>query len=159
MRTLLILGCGRSKLDRPAFAADLYKGPLFSIARSWARARLGAQDIAAWAIASAEHGLIAPDCWLAPYDRTLKTQAEALAWGEQVGAQLAFQIRALDIDAVELVAGRRYREAIRQGLGLYRQLAQRVEVREPFASLGIGYQRQAIGAQLAEIARGKACAA
>lgn len=60
---LIVVGCGRAKLDRPAPARELYTGNLFRAARQYAEAS-GAE----WKILSALHGLIDPAVVIGPYD-------------------------------------------------------------------------------------------
>ena len=66
---VLLVSCSKSKLDHPAAAKELYTSPLFRHARHYAEG-LGAP----WFILSAEHGLVAPDEWLAPYERYCRTR-------------------------------------------------------------------------------------
>lgn len=83
---LLLVGCVKRKLDRPAPARDLYTSALFRKERDYAeRSRLR------WYMLSAEHGLVAPETVLAPYDlRLTRTpQAYRREWGERVLKQVA----------------------------------------------------------------------
>jgi hypothetical protein len=63
---IVLVACVKSKETRPAAAKDLYISALFRKERAYA-------DCAGvpWFILSAEHGLVAPDEWLAPYERYL----------------------------------------------------------------------------------------
>jgi hypothetical protein len=68
MKTIVLVGCGKTKLDHPAPAKDLYIGPLFKKARAYAE-RVGDE----WAILSAKHFLVLPDEVIAPYERKLES--------------------------------------------------------------------------------------
>lgn len=63
---IAIVGCGATKLSRPAPARELYTGPLFRAARAHVE-RLGCP----WWVLSAEYGLV--EAWreIPPYDRTV----------------------------------------------------------------------------------------
>ena len=63
---IVLVACVKSKGTRPAAAKDLYISALFRKERAYAE-RAGVP----WFILSAEHGLVAPDEWLAPYERYL----------------------------------------------------------------------------------------
>lgn len=63
---LVLVGCVKKKLDRPAPARDLYVSDLFEKQHSYAE-RTGVP----WFVLSAEHGLVTPDQVLAPYDLQL----------------------------------------------------------------------------------------
>lgn len=67
MKTIVLIGCGKTKLDHAAPAKDLYTGPLFRKARAWAE-RVGDE----WAILSAKHHLVMPDQVIEPYDLCLE---------------------------------------------------------------------------------------
>ena len=62
---LVLVACVKRKLSCPA-ARDLYRSARFRKARAYAERR-GKP----WFIVSAEHGLVAPEEWLAPYERYL----------------------------------------------------------------------------------------
>lgn len=81
---VLVACCGR-KLPHAAPAQELYQSDLFRKARAYAE-RAGR-----WLILSAEHGVVAPDDVLAPYDRTLDgmSRAERLQWAERVRRRLS----------------------------------------------------------------------
>jgi hypothetical protein len=102
---LLLIACGKAKASRPTAAKDLYVSPRFRKARAYVE-RSGA----AWFILSAEHGLVGPDEWLAPYERYLPTTPRdyRTAWGEWVAARLALVAGPLDGRTVEVHAGEDY---------------------------------------------------
>jgi hypothetical protein len=78
-RRVLLVSCGKAKVEQPSAARDLYTSPRFRKARAYAEAN---ED--AWFILSAEHGLVAPDEWLGPYERYLPDTPPSYrrAWGE-----------------------------------------------------------------------------
>jgi hypothetical protein len=67
MKTIVLVGCGKSKLAHKALAKDLYTGLLFRKSRAWAE-RHGDE----WAILSAKHFLLMPGQVIEPYERKLK---------------------------------------------------------------------------------------
>ncbi len=99
------MACAKSKLSRPAAAKDLYSSARFRKARAYAE-RSGAP----WFILSAEHGLVAPDEWLAPYERYLPDTPREYrrAWGEWVVVRLELLLERLAGTVVELHAGENY---------------------------------------------------
>lgn len=80
--TIVLVGCGSAKIDEPAPARDLYSSNYFKLKRAYAEA---VGD--AWYILSAEHGLVAPDEILEPYDTTM-TDVEPREWEKQVREEL-----------------------------------------------------------------------
>ena len=77
MKTIVLVGCGKEKLQRPAKAKELYTGPLFRKARAYAEKH---GDL--WRILSAKYGLVDPETVIAPYDATVagKPQKERHNW-------------------------------------------------------------------------------
>ena len=133
--TVYLVSCVSKKREQACAARDLYVSDLFRKARRFAEA-----SGYPWFILSAEHGLVAPDQVIAPYERTLNTMraADRCAWGERVAAQLAEAVP--DLSRVVFLAGERYREF------LARHLASRgVEVSVPMEGLGIGQQLSWLG--------------
>lgn len=106
----LLVTCVKSKLTTPAAARDLYVSPLFRKQRAYAEA-LGVP----WFILSAEHALVQPDEWLAPYERYLPDTPAAYqrAWGFFVAERLTLLIGPLNGRVVEVHASRDYVSAIR----------------------------------------------
>lgn len=66
MKTLVLVGCGKTKLARSAPAKDLYVSPLFQKARAYAE-----NHGDAWAVLSAKHFVLMPDDMIEPYDLAL----------------------------------------------------------------------------------------
>jgi hypothetical protein len=82
---IVLVSCVKTKRHEPAAARDLYTSALFAKERAYAE-RVGAP----WFILSAEHGLVAPEEWLAPYERYLPDTPASYrsAWGAWVAARL-----------------------------------------------------------------------
>jgi hypothetical protein len=110
---IVLVTCVKSKGTRPAAAKDLYISALFRKERAYAE-RAGVP----WFILSAEHGLVAPDEWLAPYERYLAdtTASYRSAWGAWVAARLDLLAGPLSDKAVEIHAGSTYLHALRPHL-------------------------------------------
>jgi hypothetical protein len=107
---LLLVTCVKTKADTPTAAKDLYVSPLFKRQRAYAE-KLGVP----WFILSAEHGLVAPDEWLAPYERYLPETPRAYrrAWGSFVVARLSLLMGDLRGLTIEVHAAAEYIDAIR----------------------------------------------
>jgi len=110
---LLLVTCVKEKLDTPAAAKDLYVSPLFRKERAYAERR-GVP----WFILSAEHGLVAPDEWLAPYDRYLPDTPAAYraVWGRWVVERLELLAGHLADRVVEVHASAAYVAALAEHL-------------------------------------------
>lgn len=102
---VLLVACVKPAAARPCAAKDLYTSALFKKQRAHAE-RLGVP----WFIISAEHGLVAPDEWLAPYQRDLaQSPASYLAaWGTWVAARLELLAGPLVNKAIEIHAESMY---------------------------------------------------
>jgi hypothetical protein len=76
-----LIGCGKSKLEQKAPAKDLYTGALFRKSKAYAE-----RACDAWAILSAEHGLLLPEEVTSPYDKTLCSlrKEDRLKWCKNV---------------------------------------------------------------------------
>ncbi len=109
----LLLTCVRSKQSDPAPARDLYVSPLFRLQRAYAESA-GIP----WFILSAEHGLVSPDHWIAPYELYLRktSQAYRAAWGSWVAAKLELRVGPLRSRTIEAHAGSTYVDAVRPHL-------------------------------------------
>jgi len=129
---VILVGCVKLKLDRPAPAKNLYCSPLWRHRRRYAEA-----SGRPWLILSARHGLIDPDRRIAPYDLALGqlTAAQRREWGERVARQLEEKLGPIAGTTFELHAGAVYRRAIEPGI------AERGGVvTAPLARLGQGEQ-------------------
>ena len=127
---VVLIGCVKKKRNGPAPAKDLYVSDLFRKERAYAEG-----TGSPWFILSAEHGLVAPESVLAPYDvRLSDTSADyRRRWGNSVVRDLVATAGRLDGKVVELHAGSAYTDAIRQGLR-----SEGAQVVEPLAGLGMG---------------------
>jgi hypothetical protein len=128
--TVYLVSCVARKRDRECLARDLYVSDWFRKALRFVEST-GCQ----WFILSAEHGLVAPDQPIRPYERTLNKMAVAdrREWAERVAKQITKNIPGLK--SVMFLAGARYREFLTTKL-----TEQGMEVSVPMASLRIGEQ-------------------
>ncbi len=108
---VLLVGCVKSKLDRPAPARDLYTSPLFRKERAYAEA-----NGVPWFVLSAEHGLVEPSRVIEPYELRLGStdRGYRVAWGASVVEDLANVLGDLTSKRVEVHAGAAYVKAIRK---------------------------------------------
>src|SRR6476660_3793703 len=106
---IILVTCVKSKAARPSAAKDLYTSALFKKQRAYAE-----KVNVPWFILSAEHGLVAPDEWLAPYERYLpETPASyRAAWGGWVAARLELLAGPLQDSVIEIHAGSTYLDVI-----------------------------------------------
>lgn len=107
---LLLVACVKQKLNVPAPAKDLYVSALFNKERSYAE-HAGVP----WFILSAEHGLVAPEEWLVPYERYLPETPVSFrsAWGPWVAERLELLTGAVAGKVIEVHAGASYLDEIR----------------------------------------------
>ena len=110
---LLLVTCVKMKQQKPAAAKDLYASTLFKRQLAYAQ-HAGAP----WFILSAEHGLVAPEEWLAPYERYLADTPPTYrkAWGSWVVERLSLLVGPLRGKVVEVHASEEYVAAIRSHL-------------------------------------------
>ena len=136
---IILISCVKTKKSRPAAAKDLYASPLFMKERAYAE-RSGAP----WFILSAEHGLVAPDEWLAPYERYLPDTSAAFrsAWGAWVAARLELLTGSVAGKLVEVHANSTYVAAARPHLE-----ALGATVADPLHRLTMGERLAWYGAQ------------
>ena len=136
--TLLLVACVKEKLSAPAEARDLYVSPLFRKERAYAE-----RSCLPWFILSAEHGLVAPDEWLAPYERYLPDTPSTFrqAWGTWVAERLDLLAGPLRTQVIEIHAGSAYIDPLRGHLA-----TKGASLFEPLAGLTMG-QRLAWYAQ------------
>lgn len=106
---IVLVTCVKSKGTQPAAAKDLYTSALFRKERAYAE-RVGVP----WFILSAEHGLVAPEEWLAPYERYLADTSGSYrsAWGAWAAARLDLLAGPLSDKVVEIHAGSTYLDAL-----------------------------------------------
>ncbi|SUF09238.1 MULTISPECIES: DUF6884 domain-containing protein [Rhodococcus] len=129
---LVLVTCVKSKREAPSAAKDLYVSPLFTKQRAYAE-----QTGRPWFILSAEHGLVAPDDWLAPYERYLPDTPPAYraAWGRWVAERLELLTGPLQDRVVEIHAGATYLDALAPHLH-----AKGASIRTPLAGLSMGHR-------------------
>lgn len=134
--TIFLVSCTKTKAASPSAARDLYApSDWFTKARAYVEHQGGA-----WFILSAEHGLLAPETTVAPYETTLlrMRKPSRRAWAEGVIAQLAAR-RLLGRARFVLLAGESYREFLEpwlSGEGRWPDVAQ-----VPLRGLGLGEQK------------------
>ncbi len=139
---VILVTCVKTKREQPAAARDLYSSPLFTKQRAYAE-RSGLP----WFILSAEHGLVAPDEWLAPYERHLPDTPSSYqrAWGLWVVERLELLTGPLEGRSVEIHAGQGYVEAVRAPF-----VAKGASLVEPLAGLAHGQRLAWYGATAAD---------
>lgn len=142
-----LVGCVKTKRSEPAPAQDLYISDLFKKRRAYVQS-LGGR----WFILSAQHGLVAPDDVLDPYDMALKEQAAQYRahWGRQVVEALLERLGPLEGRQFEVHAGAAYVDALRQPL-----TAAGGRLLLPLAGLGQGQQLSWYLQRSAAAARGE----
>ncbi|MDQ3222632.1 MAG: hypothetical protein M3Q75_04045 [Gemmatimonadota bacterium] len=129
---IALVGCGRTKRSAPSPAADLYTSSGFR------KRRAVAEDAAeSWYILSADHGLVAPDEWIAPYDVALDSTDSDYrsAWGRWAVTRLVHKAGLLRGRAVMVLAPAPYADAIQPHLR-----AAGADVHEPLSGLRQGEQ-------------------
>jgi len=131
---LILIGCVKSKRNRTSAAKDLYNSPLWRYRRKYAE-----QSSFPWYILSAEHGLLAPETEIKPYDVTLKEipATKCRTWSQSVLDELMKEFPSLQGTVIEIHAGKRYVE-----FGLETGLRDAgAVIRRPLAGvIGIGAQ-------------------
>lgn len=102
--TVGLVSCGKSKLDHPAPAKELYTSTLFRAARQYAE-----RCCDDWVILSAGHGVLLPEQIVAPYERAMEqlSLSEKEQWGRTVSSFLTQHYRGLDV-RYEGLAGSEY---------------------------------------------------
>ncbi|MDN5798258.1 MAG: hypothetical protein L0H79_21265 [Intrasporangium sp.] len=131
---VILVTCVKTKRPSPSAAKDLYVSPLFLKERAYAEA-----SGRPWFILSAEHGLVAPDEWLAPYERYLPDTPREYrdVWGRWVAARLLLLVGSLKGKIVEVHASEEYIRAIAEPL-----LAAGAVLVTPLAGLSLGQRQQ-----------------
>ena len=109
MKTIVLIGCSKLKLDHCATASQLYQGAVFK--KSLVVARKHYPNAPVYVL-SAEYGLVPIDQILCPYDETLngKKADEIKDWS----AKVIGQMKAIGIDPQNdifiVFAGKNYRK-------------------------------------------------
>lgn len=127
---VILIGCVKRKLPTAAPARELYVSPLFRKGRAYAE-----HAEVSWFILSAQHGLVAPDDELEPYDLRLGATSRQYRreWGGRVVAALREALGSIDGLSIEIHAGSAYVDAIREDLR-----SGGATVVEPLAGLALG---------------------
>lgn len=127
---VFLVSCVSSKQVQPAPARLLYQSVWFVKARAFVEAR-GSR----WFILSALHGVVAPEAFIAPYERTLNTMPveERRQWAAMVHAQLAPLLAGRH--RIVFLAGQRYREYLAPALA-----RDGFQIEVPMEGLRIGEQ-------------------
>ncbi len=102
--TVGLVGCGKTKLDHPAPAQDLYVSPLFRAARRYAE-----RCCDEWVILSGGHGVLLPEAVISPYELSLTKMRlrEKEHWADRVTNYLRQHYAELDVRYIGL-AGEEY---------------------------------------------------
>lgn len=129
MRKIVLISCGKKKLDHKAKAGDLYISPLFKMSFAFARS-LKPDKIF---IISANYGLLSSNQEIEPYNKTLNemSETEVKSWAQKVRKQMQGHIN-FEKDEIIFLAGERYRKHLipffskvsipLKGLGIGKQL-------------------------------------
>ena len=140
MKTIFLISCVKSKLDKPAPAKDLYTSSLFKgylryVAKTKNKKKLPLP--ATTYILSAKYGLVELDQIIEPYDLTLlkMTRAEVKEWAETKVLPKLREVANLKEDLFIFLAGNRYRQFL---------VPQIKHHHIPFIGLPIGKQLQAL---------------
>ncbi|WP_316194492.1 DUF6884 domain-containing protein [Bradyrhizobium sp. SZCCHNRI3052] len=101
------VSCVKTKADRPTSAKNLYISPWFKLARFWAE-----RNADEWYVLSAEHGVLHPDDWAVPYEKTLNSMPliARRIWADEIDREI--QKRGIRGDTAVLLAGVRYRQFV-----------------------------------------------
>lgn len=137
-QSYLLVTCVKTKQQYPCAAKDLYISTLFKKQRPYAE-----KCNVPWFSLSAELGLVAPDEWLAPYERYLPDTPVTYraAWAAWVAARLELVASPLHGKTVEIHAGADYLDVVRPELE-----ARGAIVTDPLKSLGYGHRLAWYGA-------------
>jgi hypothetical protein len=136
--TVYLVSCVSKKRTEPVPARDLYVSSWFLKARAYVESK---DD--RWFILSAEHGLLAPESIVSPYEKSLNALpiAARRVWAERVKAQMKSEL--VGDERVVVLAGKRYREFL---MPFLYELSSCVEI--PMEGLSIGQQLQWFGDQM-----------
>lgn len=127
---VVLVSCVKGKQSAASAAQDLYTSNLFTSMRNYAQINSDK-----WFILSAEHGVLKPDEFVHPYERTLNRlpKRERLEWAENVQRRL---LELLPTGAlITILAGERYRENL---VPFLQQHGFSVSI--PMAGLKLGFQ-------------------
>jgi hypothetical protein len=123
---MILIGCGKSKIDHAAPARELYTGSLFRAARDYAEGK-GKP----WAIVSAKYGLLLPETMVKPYEQRLRGSVGVRArWAQGV---VADAVVLLWPGSVVLLMGRDYADPLERAF-----MAHEITVKRPLDGLSLG---------------------
>lgn len=107
MKTIVLISCGKLKLEHAALAKEMYQGTLFK--KSWLLAEKNYPKSERY-ILSAKHYLLDPDITIEPYDKTLygMNVNNKRKWAEKVIQQLKEKKYDLENDLFIFYAGKDY---------------------------------------------------
>jgi hypothetical protein len=128
---IALISCTKLKEKKPCVAANMYlPSQLFKKAKNYVGSRYNY-----WYILSAEYGLLRPNDWIYPYDKTLNNMSSELVkeWSILVFNDL-ISIRPNEID---FYTGERYRKYLIPMLE-----EKMIKCNIPLKGLGIGQQMQ-----------------
>ena len=132
---IYLVGCGKTKAPGWSFAADLYRGALFTKARRFVEAKIAQRPAGAatWAILSAKHGILDPLHLVESYDERIPgRQLDRSRWGQQAATTLRLAHHQRARVEVVILAGADYAEA------LIPHLPAGWSVSQPLAGLPVG---------------------
>ena len=107
IKTTVLVGCGASKRPGLRPAGEKYDSTYFALKRDYAEAR---DD---WYILSAKYGLIKPETLIDDYDVSVGDGVSPDQWHDRVRSSLNCHPDRVDAGRVEVLAGKRYVEPIR----------------------------------------------
>jgi cytoplasmic iron level regulating protein YaaA (DUF328/UPF0246 family) len=129
MKIVVIAGCSKRKLDKPAPAIELNQGQLFqSIKRFCQKHRLEMR------ILSGKHGILKPSDFIKPYNQKIRTKADIERVRGQINGEMDEIVEGFE--KIIIFMGGKYRQTIKpwingkcrvifdkRGIGGYLQLA------------------------------------
>lgn len=134
MNRVTLIQCTNTKRDEECLAEHLYdESAYYRKMRLWARARGNP-----WFILSAKHGLLNPNRVTSPYD--------AVGLTEQQAEDIATELAGMDVDTVDVTAGRKYTDNLVPALK-----RQGIDVINHFAGLRIGERQKRLEAKTLEL--------
>ena len=146
MVDIILIGCVNTKCIDAGPAQDVYTSTLWKYRREYAKVHG-----CCWYILSAKHGLLCPDAWIEPYNKTLtkSSRIDRENWSKQTLSSLTSKFPALSKRGIEFHAGKDYIE-----YGLEKDLCEMgATVRRPLRGVGIGYQLKSYKEHMASCPR------
>jgi hypothetical protein len=141
MKTVVLVACVATKINKPAPAENLYDSDLFKKSMAYAHKLTDSNDIY---ILSAKHHLLPIKKVIKPYDMTLNdfSAEEKEQWASTVISELKNKGYDLDKDKFVFLAGVNYRKYLEDKL-------QNIEI--PLKGLRIGQQKAKLAKLVTEI--------